>query len=158
MQRLGVLSVLFLFSACELFTSKEQTKQQIVQQEIQNINWNDVDKYPLFKNCDETAEKEDQKLCFQTTLTDYLYNALSQNQIVVNTNLQDTIAVTLIIRNDGSVALEEIEQTQTVAKHIPNIKELITNALQNLPQIYPAVKRGVQVSTKVKLPIVLQAN
>ena len=158
MRRLGILCLLFLCGACELFTSKEQTRQQLVQQEIQSINWNDVDQYPLFKNCDETSEKEAQKLCFQTTLTDYLYNALSQNQIVVSTNLQDTITVTLVVRNDGSVALEEIEQTQVVAKHIPNIDKLITKALQNLPQIYPALKRGVQVSTKVKLPIVLQAN
>ncbi len=158
MKRFGLFWLLVLCCSCNLFTSKEQLKKQLVQEEIKSINWNEVDQYPLFEACDETASKEAQKVCFQTTLSDHLFNALATHNFNVTQSVNDTILVLMIIRNDGSIQLESITKTSLVSEQLPEIDSVITRALQRLPKIYPALKRGIQVSTKVKLPIVVSAQ
>jgi hypothetical protein len=41
---------------------------------------------------------------------------------------------------------------------IPNIKELLKNSLDSLPEIYPAIKRGQQVKTAFTLPVIIQVD
>jgi len=41
---------------------------------------------------------------------------------------------------------------------IPNIKTLLDNSLDGLPELYPALKRGQQVTTVFKLPIVIHVE
>ena len=62
-----LLVVLFsgLLVSCNLFASKEKKMRKLVEQEMRDINWNDIDSYPLFENCDETQTKKGQRECFE---------------------------------------------------------------------------------------------
>jgi len=158
MRNFGFFLFCILLVSCEYFGFKESNKNDIVKREMKSINWNDVDKYPLFGNCDETASKAVQKECFQTTLTKYLLNSLSQNSIEVRENIKDTVYVHLLISNEGLVTILKIEKSDKVAEQIPQLNRYIATSIQRLPTVYPALKRNIPVSTKFKLPIVLKVN
>src|SRR5690606_37313532 len=147
-----------LFISCEYFGFKESNKKDIIEREMKSINWNDVDKYPLFDNCDETSTKADQKECFQTTITKYILNSLSQNAIEVRETINDTVHVHLLISNEGMVTILKIEKSDKVDEQKPHLNRYIATSIQSLPVIYPALKRNIPVSTKFKLPIILKVN
>ncbi len=68
MRKVAVLACFCLFTSCDWFTSNEEKTQELVNEEMRNINFNEVDRYPLFDNCDEMLGKEEQLDCFQNTL------------------------------------------------------------------------------------------
>jgi hypothetical protein len=41
---------------------------------------------------------------------------------------------------------------------IPNIDSLLINSLKTIPKIYPAIKRGQQVTTSFEFPIVVRID
>ena len=41
-------------------------------------------------------------------------------------------------------------------QEIPNIKVLLAKSIDSLPKIFPAIKRGQQVKTEFKLPIIIK--
>ena len=158
MRNFGFFLFCLLFISCEYFGFKESNKEDIIEREMKSINWNDVDKYPLFDNCDETASKTVQKECFQITLTKYVLNSLSQNSIEVRENMNDTVYVHLLISNEGLVSILKIEKSDKVTEQIPQLNRYIATSIQSLPTIHPALKRNIPVSTKFKIPIVLKVN
>ena len=59
------------------------------------------------------------------------------------------------------VADKEVQHKEAfvaTSQEIPNIETLITDSLNTLPKIFPAIKRGQQVKTQFKLPIILRVN
>ena len=68
MRFLGVLCCFFLLQSCDWMASTESKTQKIVEDELRGIDWNEVDQYPLFEGCDETAAKQEQRQCFENTL------------------------------------------------------------------------------------------
>ncbi len=154
----AVLLLLLVCCSCNFFESKDVKKERLVREQIQSIDWNEVDRYPLFSECDENDTKEGQKDCFQSILTRHIREVLSAKNIQVKTALKDTITLVLVIRKDGTIKIESLDKTETINQQIPDIDKIITEALITLPRIYPAIKRGVGVATKVKLPLVLSSD
>ncbi|MCX2678776.1 hypothetical protein OOZ15_02380 [Galbibacter sp. EGI 63066] len=155
MQKFGAFLFCLLFISCEFFTSPKEAKEQILKRERQSINWNDVDQYPLFETCDETAEREVQYQCFQETFTAHFYKTLAQEQLVVHKTLNDTIKVQLLIGKEGHVSILQIKKNKKVAKEIPQIDTLIAHSVKTMPKVYPALKRNIPVNMKIQLPIIL---
>lgn len=154
-------SLLFLFLtmvSCELFIAKQPTREQLVKQEIQNINWNDLDRYPLFDSCDETVEKPIQKACFETTLTDHLKTAFQQHHIVVHQSVHDTVWINLHIDNQGKITILTIEKSDETTSELPQLDSIFKSSIAVLPSLYPPLKRDIPVAAKFKLPIVLHVE
>ncbi len=158
MRNFTIFFLFLLIVSCEYMGLQKLNKEELVEKEMKSINWNDVDKYPLFDNCDETASKKSQKKCFQNTLTNHIISSLLENQIQVNENINDTVQVQLLISNEGKISILKIEKNNFVTDQIPGINRYIANSIQSLPKIYPALKRNIPVSTKFNLPIILQVN
>src|SRR5690606_37472556 len=142
MQKFGFL-LLLLFISCEYFGLKKSTKEDIVNREMKSINWNDVDKYPLFEECDETASKAVQKECFTTILSNHILNSLSQNNIEVHESINDTVNVQLLISNEGIVSILKVENNDKITNQIPQLNRYIATSIQSLPVVYPALKRDI---------------
>lgn len=158
MRKFAIFFLFLILVSCEYLGLQKSNKEEIVQREMKSIDWNDVDKYPLFDHCDETASKNDQKECFQTTLTNHILGSLIGNQIEVNENINDTIYVQLLISNSGAVSILKIEKSDFISKNIPDINRYIATSIQTLPKIHPALKRDIPISTKFRLPIILAVN
>ncbi|WP_335966282.1 hypothetical protein [Galbibacter sp. PAP.153] len=153
----GFLICLMLVS-CDFFTSQKEAKDEILKRERKEINWNDVDKYPLFDKCDETAPRDQQRLCFQETFTLHFLKTLQQKHLVVHKNLNDTIRVELLIGKEGNVTILNIKKNKKVAKEIPEIDTLIAYSVETLPKVYPALKRNIPVNIKIQFPIILKVE
>lgn len=151
---IGVL----LFTSCDWLAPKEEKTRKLVQEELRSINWNDVDQYPLFRSCDETFSKEEQRLCFESELLNHFSNTLKEFEFILNENVEDTIYVDFLIERDGSIAVLDIESHMTVQNQIPEFNAIITQSLKSLPKIEPALKRGIPVNAKFRIPLELNTN
>lgn len=153
MQRLLLLFIAFALHSCDLFGPKVPNREELVQKELQTLDWNDVDRYPLFAHCDETAPKGLQKRCFSMALAEHFYETLESQELSVYQNLQDTVWVKLHIDQKGSVFIDSVLSTERVREGIPQLDSLLQLGVQTLPRIYPALKRDVPVSTRMILPL-----
>jgi hypothetical protein len=155
MKSYGLFFLFFILFSCDFLSSKKWTKEEIIAQEMQQMNWNDLDHYPLFEGCDETADKLMQKHCFETTLTHHLSEILKQHQLVVHIAIKDTIWIHLHINNKGEMSVLTIEKNRETAEEIPQLDSIFSNSIALLPKLFPPLKRDIPVAAKFKLPIVL---
>ncbi|UKM65953.2 hypothetical protein GSB9_02525 [Flavobacteriaceae bacterium GSB9] len=146
-----------LFS-CEYFNVKKTSSEAILNEELQTFNWNDVDEYPSFQACESSISKTERKVCFQYTLTNHIANFLKKEVVVVGQDVQDTVMLQFQVSKRGDLVLIQVEADSITEYEIPEIKTLLEKSLDSLPEIFPALKRGQQVTTEFKLPIIISVN
>lgn len=158
MAKLGLFLCFFLLLSCEMINSGKVSQDEIVREEMEGINWSEVDRYPLFEACDETASVQEQKQCFQSEFVKHFYSTLSSRKLVVRRHLDDTIKVHLLVDARGEISIVSVDQSQRVADNLPALDALLELTVDGLPKVYPAIKRDIPVSTRVVLPVVLKVN
>ena len=151
------LSILMLMS-CEYLNVKKTSSEAILKEELQTFNWNDVDEYPSFSVCDSSSAKQERKQCFETTLTSHITSHLQKDTIVVTQDIKDTVNLKLQVSDKGVISLLSVNVDSVTSLEIPNIKALLAESLEALPKIFPALKRGQQVKTEFKLPIIIHVD
>ncbi len=155
MKYLTILLLVLCFSSCDYFEKKKVYSEDILREDLQTINWNDVDEYPTFSSCDSSSTKSQRKQCFETTLTTYITTQLSNEIIVVTEDINDTIIITFQISEKGKLTVLDIKSSNLIKFQIPKMDTLLVKSLKGLPQIFPAIKRSQQVKTEFKLPVVI---
>lgn len=158
MKRFFYLLLCILLSSCSLFESKEKRTQKLINEELRQIDWNSVDSYPFFYTCDETATKTEQKICFEETLTTHFQETLNDFEFTLSDKESETVAVIFIIDTLGRIDVTAIEKDASVLKQMPEFDGVITQSLKNLPKLAPALKRGIPVNTKYRIPVQLNTN
>ncbi|APX99299.1 hypothetical protein [Lacinutrix venerupis] len=158
MQRVFVLLLIICASSCEYFNAKKIASEDIFKEEISAINWNDVDNYPTFSSCDSLQVKTDRKSCFENTLSQHITNSLQNETIIVSQDIEDTILLEFQVSKTGKISIKHINLSETIEVEIPEIKNMISNSLNSLPQIYPALKRDQPVKAEFKLPIIIKVD
>ena len=158
MRNLVAFLFILLFTSCKYFNVKKTSSQAILNEELQTFNWNDVDDYPSFSKCDSIVSKNDSALCFEQTITKAVTSFLIRQRIVVTQDVKDTIVLQVEVSNTGKLVLLESKIDVLTTQEIPDIKQLLNESLNTLPKAYPAIKRGQQVTTAFKLPIVIDVN
>lgn len=158
MRQICVFMLFVVLASCKYFDAKKTSSEAILKEELQTFNWNEVDEYPSFTVCDSSATKEERKYCFENTLTSYITNVLQKDTIIVTQDINDTIHLQLRVSDKGLLSLVNIQVDSLTNQEIPNIKELLLQSLDSLPKIFPALKRGQQVKTEFKLPIIIHVN
>ena len=147
-----------MLTSCEYFNVKKTSSEAILNEELQTFNWNDVDEYPSFSECDSLSVKEDRKGCFQSVLTLHIWEFLKNERLVVSQDVNDTIQLRFQVTKTGEIHLIEAKVDSITSQEIPNIKSLLKKSLDSLPKIFPAIKRGQQVTTEFNLPIIINVN
>lgn len=158
MRKLGIVCLLCLLASCEWFESKDSRTKKLVEAELQGIDWNDVDQYPLFADCDETAAKEAQKHCFEQTLLLHFSMTLQDFEFVLEEAVPDTIYVDFLVDRDGGISVLDIERDPEIQNQNPEFNGVVTQCLKSLPRVAPALKRGIPVSAKFRIPLVLNTH
>ena len=158
MRKVAVLACFCLFTSCDWFTSKEEKTQELVNEEMRNINFNEVDKYPLFDNCDEMLDKTGQLDCFQNTLLEHYTETLEDFEFQFVSDINTSIYVDFLVDYKGEISVLEVQRNQDIENQIPEFQSIITRSLKGLPPLSPAIKRGVPVSSKFRIPIIVNSN
>lgn len=157
MKRLSLIFCFVLIS-CNYFEKKKVYTEDILQEELQTFNWNDVDEYPTFASCETTTGKDNKRQCFENTILQVLNKKLSEQNIVVTEDINDTIILKITIDNQGNFNVNDIKSGELTKAQIPKIDSLLIHSFDSLPKIYPAIKRSQQVATQFSLPIVVRIN
>lgn len=157
MQKLLLLLLIF-FSACDNFETKKLNSEEILTAEARELDWNEVDQYPAFKECRDITETKAAKTCFENKVAGYIYSRMEQKRPVVSQNLHDTIFIHLIVSDQGMPRIDSLEIDSAVVNQLPKIKSWLYQSIDSLPKIYPAIKRGIPVATKFKLPVIIKAE
>ena len=152
------LSFVLLLASCDWLVPKEEKTRRLVQQELSSINWNDVDQYPMFKTCGESISKDEQRICFEEELLNHFSRTLNDFEFILKEDVGDTIYVDFLVERDGSITVLDIEDQMVVQDQIPEFNAIITQSLKSLPEIQPALKRGIPVSAKFRIPLELNTN
>ncbi|MBV7269624.1 hypothetical protein [Winogradskyella luteola] len=152
------LFVLLFATSCSYFEKKKLNSEDLYKEELQTLNWNDVDTYPTFGSCDSITAKEDSKICFQNTFLESVNLYLGSQNIIVSEDVNDTIRLRLIIDNKGQLEVESIMVKPETQFQIPKIDSLLRQSLKRVPKIYPAIKRGQQVTTAFELPVIVKID
>lgn len=158
MKQVCVFFLFMLLASCEYFNVKKVSSETILQEELQTFNWNDVDEYPTFSSCDATSSKLEKKACFEQTLIAFITNHLQKDTLVVTQDIQDTINLNFRVTSKGYLILLDTKVDSLTLEEIPNIQTVLKESLDSLPKIYPAIKRGQQVTTEFRLPIIISVN
>lgn len=158
MRKISILLFLCVFSSCGWLVSKEEKTRELVQKELQEIDFNSIDSYPLFENCDETQTPAGQRECFEREVLSNCSKILNQYEFTVDSAADKTVYVDFLVDKDGRVAVLNIEKDETIAARMPEFDKLITRGLKDLPPLAPALKRGIPVKAKFRIPIVLNSE
>ncbi|EGV44546.1 hypothetical protein BZARG_2191 [Bizionia argentinensis JUB59] len=158
MKKLYVILIFLTISSCNYFDAKKTSSDVILENELRTFNWNEVDEYPMFATCYENASKEEKKQCFQNTLTHIITTKLQRHTLIVSQDISDTIFIKFKISKEGNLSLIDIEADSLTIKEIPNIKELLHESVDSLPEIFPAIRRSQQVNTAFTLPVIIQVD
>ena len=132
--------------------------QSILEQELKTFSWNEVDQYPSFESCEDTISFEQNKVCFETTLSAYVLDVLKQNQDAVKPFVTDTIDLRFLVTSSGIITLSELSARASQERSTSDLETILGAALNDLPTLYPAIKRGQHVEAEFLLPIILSTK
>ena len=83
---------------------------------------------------------------------------LEAQNIIVSEDVYDTIRLTITIDNNGILKVESMTFKPETVNQIPEIDSLLRQSLRGIPKIFPAIKRGQQVTTAFELPVIVKIN
>ena len=138
------------FTSCDYFSFEKNKNLEKIDMDV---DFTSVDFSPSFKVCDSLINKLKKTDCFRTTMHQEIYESLTENYIQLKKDVDETIVVVIKIQADKQVVLASIKASDSLLKYIPSLKEMIKKSIADLPDVYPAIKRGIPVTTQYKLPI-----
>lgn len=145
-------------SSCQFFETEKISSDETFKEEIQAIDWKDVDQYPVFENCKTNFEKIEQRNCFASTISSKMYQSISDKNLIAVREVYDTILVDFAVSKNGELSIMKIELDSLLQKEYPHLKEWIFNSIDSLELIAPAYKRGIPVKMQFSLPVVIQTD
>lgn len=147
-----ILICALLISSCSFFEDKTKHVQKI----DTIVDFNSVDAFPLFPECKTIPSREKQQICFQMEMTQHIYASLKEFSLNAKDTLNDTVLVKLKVDAFGKTSLSEIQSSTKTKILIPQFDSVLKLSIQNLPQLQPAIKRNMPVTTEFTLPIILK--
>ena len=163
MKKFTYILAFFILTSCNYFEKKKIViTDDLVQEKLQQVNRNKIDKYPIFEACERVDNNiQLEKECFTTTLSEHITDYLAQQNIVLTQPLQDTLYIQLQVDQKGTLRVQNFQIPDSVLITLPNVKQVINESIKQLPLIKPAYKKLPQtgelipVTTQFRIPIVI---
>lgn len=146
-----------LFGACQYIDKQVPTEQELLDKELQSINWSQVDEFPSVASCDSIADKAQKQACFFQYLTELIQMKLSADTLAVLYPQLDTIDVKVTVLPNATLEFEP-QLSDSLSYNHRAIDSIIKARLVDFPEIHPALKRGVPVKTQFVLPVILDVK
>lgn len=147
-----------LLTACSSWETKKIPVETYFSKEWEALNLHEVDTYPSFKACEDLMGQAAMKTCFEREMSTAFYKSLETATFVVSQPISDTVWVALVVDAKGKVCIDTMALDEQLNKELPQLKNHIHQAALDLPRLHPAIKKGIPVSSKYNLPIVLKVD
>tara|TARA_R110002073_G_scaffold336208_1_gene531003 strand:- start:151819 stop:152301 length:483 start_codon:yes stop_codon:yes gene_type:complete len=156
LRRITGFIFLLILTSCEIFSPHSSTAVNQLKVVDTVIDFTKVDEYPLFTDCQSLTETTARKKCFETTLTSIISDLLLSHEYVVKKRVNDTAFVDLLVDNYGMATVVAIKSSEEVQQNLPKLDSLIRASVAQLPQMDPALKRGIPVRSQFKLSLIIK--
>ncbi|MCW1953973.1 MAG: hypothetical protein KIH80_007365 [Flavobacteriia bacterium] len=153
MRKLLFLAVVLLLSACTWFTPKEVLRDQYVHAELQAIDWQSVDQFPLFNSCDETATKQSQQQCFERVLNEQLREIISRMSMEEKLEISGSFSLSIQVNDQGDILLLDLINGAFSEETTTYLMTEFSKEFSQIKQLSPALKQGMPVATQYQIPI-----
>lgn len=120
------------------------------------VNFSSVDTSPSFKECDSIIDKQQKADCFRTTIHKKIGAELQKHEFTIKDSISEIVHVDLLINTKGKIILEAILASEIIKNQLPQLDRILSLSVDQIPRVYPAIKRGIPVTTKYRLPILIQ--
>lgn len=144
----------FTLLSCEYIEQLSNKKELPVVDTI--VDFKTVDAFPLFPECKEIPSRDKQQVCFQLEMSQHIYASLKDYSLNSRDSINDTVFVKLKVNSKGKTSLSAVEISNKTRKQLPEFDSILKVSLQNLPELQPAIKRSIPVTTEFTLPIILK--
>ena len=149
------LALIFLaiFNSCEFNFSDPKIQVN------QELSWSSQDEYPSTIDCDLLTEKIERIDCLKRYLIESISKNFDSTNFSLQSNIVDTIILTLIVDKQGAIKLYEFEKINDSYFDI-DFRNKISDIINNMSSIIPANKTnlGLSVTSKFKLPIIINTK
>ncbi|WP_430614257.1 hypothetical protein [Flavobacterium sp. JP2137] len=153
------LFILLLFlSGCGWSDKKIPNGDLLLKEELEKIDWTQVDAYPSVDLCDSLLDEAQRKQCFFDYLTVRLQEKLQLDSLTSRHPKIDTIEVRITVFPDAHLEFEPYYVSDSLRFRSQEIDSLLQLRLVNFPEITPAIKRGIPVKTQFILPLIIKAE
>ena len=157
MKLFWVLILLFSAISCQYFDKQVPDEQELLEQELKKINWEEVDDFPSVLQCDTIKDVEIKKQCFFDYITQTIQERINIDTLRVEYPEIDTINVKITVNPDSSLQFETQFQNDSIPlADKTKIDSILTSRLSDFPKVEPAIKRGVKVKTQFVLPVIIK--
>jgi len=158
LKQLYFLLVFVLFNSCQYFDKQVPSEKELLQKELKNINWKEVDEYPSVVDCEKIENKKQRQQCFFEVLTQLIQEKLSVDTLSVLYPELDTIEVKVTVFPNATMQFEPQFPKDSVAYDKVKIDSILQARLVDFPKVNPAIKRGIPVKTQFILPVILKVE
>lgn len=152
MKRILPFVLLSSMYSCQYFEKNVPNKDELLNQEIKKIDWENVDEFPSLAVCDSLDTKEAKKECFFELLTQNLEVKLSNDDMKKQFPNLDTLQLKVTVFPDYTVEFS----AQNTSEDVVKLDSVIKSKAVDLPIVEPAIKRGIKVKSEFILPVVIK--
>ena len=149
--------VLFCFS-CQYLEKQVPSEQDLLNKEMNEINWNEVDEYPSVNDCEKLSDAIQRKQCFFDFITATIQQKLAVDTLSTLFPKLDTIEVKVTVLPNSEMEFEPQFPKDSVAYDTIKIDSILRVRLVDFPKVNPAIKRGIPVKTKFVLPVIIKSE
>ncbi|MCF8319708.1 MAG: hypothetical protein K9I35_00695 [Flavobacterium sp.] len=158
MKKVLALLLLILISSCQYLGGEVPSKKELLDKELNAINWNEVDEFPYFSECDKIKDESLQKQCFFEFLTQTIQEKLTSDTLASLYPELDTIEVKVTVFPNSTMKFEPQFPKDSTAYDTIKIDSILQSRLVNFPKVHPATKRGLPVKTQFILPVIIKSE
>ena len=145
-----------LLQSCQYLEKKVPNEKELLDKQIKEINWNEVDEYPSVANCEKLTNATQRKQCFFEFLTATIQQKLSIDTLSTMFPKLDTIEVKVTVFPNANLEFEPQFPKDSVAYDTIKIDSILHVRLVDFPKVKPAIKRGIPVRTQFVLPVIIK--
>lgn len=153
-----LISIILVTNACDFISQQKSTLKDTALLDTV-IDYNQVDVYPLFLDCNNCDTSEKQNLCFEMELIRRLQKITRKQQVGAQGYVNDTVMLDILVNTEGKISIAKIYKKEVVQDRIPELDSLLYKSIAELPAtVQPSLKRGIPVNAIFKLPIIVSVN
>jgi hypothetical protein len=157
MKKIGFLIAVFsLMPSCQYFAKNVPAKEELLQKELDKINWDEVDEYPSTTECDSITDKLQRKQCFFDFVSSQLELHLNNDTIKSLYPKQDTLKIKVTVEPDARISFQSHFDVDTLSFDKVKADSILQSKLVGFPVMEPAIKRGIKVKSEFIIPVVLK--
>lgn len=155
MNKYSIVFFVLTLTSCQFFKYDKVNFEDVLNKEISNINWQEVDNYPSFQSCDSLNDSVDRVNCFYFEFHKRIIENLSLHNFVSNRKISDTMYVFFEINHYGNLNVLKVDINDKIKTAIPNIASLVKESISQIDDVIPAYKRGQPVKTALEIPLLI---